>query len=152
MQIYNIVRSNFLPVVNTDILTIISNATRSFGVSELDIGGMGTTSAANELGLFRVATAGVTGGGAIVPTPTNPAFTAFGGVVNTTWATQPVDAATPFHNMPLNNAGQRYQWTSNMNPARILWSPGGAVAAGTLSVRAITVSGNISARVQVVEI
>ena len=152
MLFYNIVRSNFLPVAATDIFTIISNATRSFGITEIDITGMGTTSAANELGLFRVTTAGVTGSSPIVPAPTNPAFAAFGGVVNTVWATQPVDAATPFHNMPLNNAGQRYQWTSQLNAAKILWSPGGAVAAGTVSARAITVSGNVSARVQVVEI
>ena len=152
MLFYNVVRSNFLPVVSTDIFTVISNATRSFGVTEIDITGMGTTSAANEVGLFRVATAGVTGGGAIVPAPTNPAFSAFGGVVNTTWGTQPVTAATTFHTMPFNNAGQRYQWTSQLNAAKILWSPGGATAAGTMSFRALTISGNITARVQLVEI
>lgn len=152
MLYYNIVRSNFLPVVANDIFTIISNAARSFGVTEMDITGMGTTSAANEFGVYRVTTAGVTGGGAIVPAPVNPAQPAFGGVVNTTWGTQPVDAATPFHNMPLNNAGQRYQWRAVSNLSNALWSPGGAVAGGTLSVRAITVSGNVSARVQVVEI
>ena len=151
MLLYNIVRSNALPVASQDFLTIISNATRSFGILELDAEGAGTTSAYTEMGLYRVTTAGATGGGAIVPTPVNPAQPAFGGVVDTTWTTQPTIGAL-IHTMPINSNGQRYFWRAMPNLSNAIWSPGGAVAAGTVSVRPITISGNTTVRVQVAEI
>ena len=151
MLLYNITRSNALPVASQDFFTIISNATRSFGILELDGEGAGTTSAYTEMAVFRVGTAGVTGGGAITPAPVNPAQPAFGGVVNTTWSTQPVTGAT-IHSMPINSNGQRYFWRAMPNLSNAIWSPGGAVAAGTISIRPVTISGNISLRVQVAEI
>lgn len=151
MLIYNVARSNALPVAAQDFMTILSNATRSFGILELDAEGAGTTSAYTELGLYRVTTAGATGSGAVVPAPVNPAMPAFGGVVNTGWTTQPVVGAL-IHNMPLNSNGQRYFWRAMPNLSNAIWSPGGAVAAGTLSIRPITISGNSSLRVQLAEI
>lgn len=151
MLLYNIVRSNTLPVAAQDFMTIISNATRSFAIIELDAEGAGTASAYTEMGIYRVSTAGTTGGGALVPTPVNPAQPAFGGVVDTTWAAQPTVGAL-IHTMPVNSNGQRYFWRAMPNLSNAIWSPGGAVAAGTISVRPITVSGNTTVRVQVGEI
>lgn len=153
MLLYNLIRSNALPVSAQDFLTIISAATRSFCILELDGEGAGTASAYTEMGVYRVTTAGTTGGGAIVPTPVNPAQPAFGGVVDTTWTGQPVVAAAgPFHTMPINSNGQRYFWRAMPNLSNALWSPGGAVAAGSVSIRPITISGNITLRVQLGEI
>lgn len=151
MLLYNIVRSNALPVAAQDFFTVISNATRSFGILELDAEGAGTASAYTETGIYRVGTAGATGGGAITPIPVNPAQPAFGGVVDTTWTTQPTIGAL-IHTLGLNSNGQRYFWRAMPNLSNAIWSPGGAVAAGTISVRPITISGNITVRVQVGEI
>lgn len=151
MLYYNMMRSNALPVATQDFATIISNATRSFGLYEIDAEGAGTTSAYTELGIYRVTTAGATGSGAITPAPVNPAQPAFGGVVNTGWTTQPVVGAL-LHNCPINSNGQRYFWRAAPNLSNVLWSPGGAAAAGSLSVRPITISGNTTLRLQLIEI
>lgn len=151
MLLYNIVRSNALPVSSQDFMTIISNATRSFGILEIDAEGAGTTSAYTEMGVYRVSSAGTTGGGAITPVPVNPAQAAFGGVVNTTWSAQPTVGAL-IQNLPINSNGQRYFWRAMPNLSNAIWSPGGAVAAGTVSVRPITISGNTTVRVQVAEL
>lgn len=148
---YNISRSNVLPVAANDYMTIISNASRSFGIIELDFEGAGITSAYTEMGVYRVSAAGTTPGGAIVPTPVNPAQPAFGGVVDTTWSGQPTVSAL-IHTIPVNSNGQRYFWRAASNLFNAIWSPGGGAAAGTVSIRPITISGNITGRVQVVEI
>lgn len=151
MLLYNLIRSNILPVAGQDLATIISNAARSFCILEIDVEGDGVASAFTELGLYRVGTAGATGSGAIVPVPVNPAQPAFGGVVNTAWTTQPVVGVLA-HNIPLNSNGQRYFWRAMPNLQNAIWSPGGAVAAGTLSLRPVTVNGNVSIRLLLGEI
>lgn len=151
MLTYNVARSNVLPVTGQDFLTIISNATRSFGITELDFEGAGNTSNYTEMGVYRVSAAGTTPGGAVTPTPVNPAQPAFGGSTATTYAAQPTIAAL-IHNIPVNSNGQRYFWRAAVNLSNAIWSPGGANAAGSISIRPITISGNITGRVQVVEI
>ena len=151
MLLYNIVRSNALPVSAQDFFTVISNATRSFCILELDAEGAGTTSAYTEMGIYRVTTAGATGASAITPVPVNPAQPAFGGTVFAGWTTQPVVGAL-IQTMPINSNGQRYFWRAMPNYSNAIWSPGGAVAAGSISIRPITISGNTTVRVQVGEI
>lgn len=151
MLIYNIVRSNALPVSAQDFFTIISNATRSMCLLEVDCQGMGTTSAATEATINRVTTAGVTGASAITPVPVNPAQPAFGGTCFAGWTTQPVVGAV-IQNLAINSNGQRVFWRAMPNFSNAIWSPGGATAAGSLSIRPITISGNWSIRAQVGEI
>lgn len=151
MLFYNVVRSNVLPVTATDFLGVVSAATRSLGIVEIDAEGAGVTSAYTELGIYRVTTAGVTGGAGITPAPLNPAQPAAGFSAFTTWGTQPVLAASPFHNIPLNSNGQRYYWKANTFQ-EVLWSPGGAVAAGSISVRPISINGNVTVRLKFGEI
>ena len=93
MLLYNVIRSNVTPTAAQDFFTIISNATRSFAILELDAEGAGTASAYTETGVYRVGTAGATGGGAITPVPVNPALAAAGFTVDTTWTTQPTVGA-----------------------------------------------------------
>jgi hypothetical protein len=152
MHVYNVQRSNAALSTTNDFFTIISAAARSFGILEIDAQGQGTASAANEIGIYRVGTAGVTGGGAITPAPISPTSPAFTGVVNTTWSTQPVVGAV-VHQIGLNANGQRYFWRCNANLNNAIWSPGGANAAGSLSCgRSLVGTSNASLRVQVAEI
>lgn len=152
MHVYNVQRSNAALSTTADFFTIISAAARSFGILEIDAQGQGTASAANEIGIYRVGTAGVTGGGAITPAPVSPTSPAFTGTVNTTWGTQPVVGAL-VHQIGLNANGQRYFWRCNPNLNNAIWSPGGANAAGSLSCgRSLTGTSNASLRVQIAEI
>lgn len=153
MILYNVSVRGVTPTAGNDIMTLISNATRSFGVLEIDLEGDGVASAYTEHGLYRVGTVGVTGGGAVVPAPVNSASPAFGGTVNTTWGTQPVVGAL-VQALPLNANGQRYFWRCMPNLGDAIWSPGGGgtVPAGQLSLRAVTVSGPMSARLKLAEI
>lgn len=159
MMIYNIIRSNVALSTSNDFFTVISGANRSYLVLEIDAEGDGNTSSYNEFGIYRVATAGTTGGGAITPVPvdapnltgTTPAI-AFSGVVDTTWSTQPT-VGNLVHNVPLNANGQRYFWRANPNLSNAIVVPGGANAAGTLSVgRSLSGTSNVSIRLMVAEL
>jgi hypothetical protein len=156
---YNVIRSNAAQSLSNDFLTIIGGASRSNLLTEVDAEGAGTTSAFQEFGLYRVATAGATGGGAITPvvagpapnlTGTTPAL-AWSGTCFTTWATQPVLGAL-IKNVPLNLNGQRYFWRCNPNLNNAISIPGGNNAAASLSVRGITGTGNMSLRLQLLEL
>ena len=153
MLLYNIVRSNALPVLAQDFFTLMTNATRSLGILEIDAEGAGTASAYTEMGVYRVTAVGTTGSAPITPSPVNPAQPAFGGVVDTAWATYPTVGAL-VHTIPVNSNGQRYFWRAMPNLSNAIWVPGGGatVAAGQISVRPITVSGNVTVRMQVGEI
>lgn len=159
MMLYNIIRANTaLPASTNDFMTIISGATRSFLIVEIDAEGDGNTSTYNEFGIYRVTTAGTTGGGAITPVPvdspnmtgTTPAI-AFSGTVDTTWTTQPT-VGSLIHNVPINANGQRYFWRANPNLSNAIVVPGGNNAAGTVSVRPSTGTSNISLRIMVAEL
>lgn len=151
MLLYNVIRSNTALSTSADFMTIISNATRSFGIIEIDAEGDGTSSGYNEAGIYRVSSAGTTGSGAITPSPINPALPAAGFTVDTAWTGQPTVGAL-VHNIPINANGQRYFWRAMPNLSNVIWSPGGAVAAGSLSVRSVSGTANISLRLQIGEI
>lgn len=139
------------------IFTIISGATRSFLMLEVDAEGMGTSSAANEFGVYRIATAGTTGGGAVTPTTpeapnmtgTTPAL-AFSGTAFASYATQPIKGALA-QNVPINSNGQRYFWRCNPNLNNAIVVPGGNNAAGSLGLYTISGTGVITGRAQVAE-
>ena len=94
---------------------------------------MGTASAANELGVYRIGTAGTTGAGAVTPVPTNALFTAFTGTAFASYTTQPIKGAV-VQNMPLNSNGQRYFWKANPNLNNAIVVRGGNNANGSLGL------------------
>jgi hypothetical protein len=111
---------------------------------EISIGGMGTATAANELGIWR-STGGSTGGGALTPTkfvtdqPTQ-SFTNF-----TTWSTQPTVTADPVLRLPVNSNGGIYRWVAR---------PGEEVElrnSEQLSLRSAVGTGSVSMHVVVEE-
>ena len=153
MQIYNVRIPQFtLAATTTAFGTIVSAATRSFLVMEMDFEGMGTASAFNEVGLYRVATAGITGSAALTFTSVdaNSTIPAFAGTGFAAYATQPVAGAL-LQNMPLNSNGQRYFWRCNPNLNNALVVPGGAVAAGSIMLAPISGTGSVSGRMQLAE-
>jgi len=161
MILYNVVRNNVTPTVNTDFLTITSGATRSLGIIEIDAEGGGTASAYTEVGIFRVSSLGVTPVALATATttpisgvvPVNSASPAQAFTAAQGWTTQPTVSAV-LSSFPVNANGQRYFWRAMPNLSNVLWVPGGgtAAAAGQLSFRPTVVSGALSLRVQVGEI
>lgn len=138
-------------VTTTALGTIIAAAVRSLLVLELDFQGQGNASGANELGLYRVGTAGVTGSNALTFTPTHPSYPAFAGTGFFTYATQPIAGAL-VHPFGLNSNGQRYFWRCNPNLNNAIVLPGGNNAAASLSVFPIAGSGTMTGRLQVMEL
>jgi len=159
MMVYNVrIPQYTLAATTTAFGTIISGATRSFLVTELDFQGAATASAVNELGLYRVGTAGATGGGAITPvavdapnmTGTTPAL-AFSGTAFASYTTQPVAGAV-IHNIPLNGNGQRYFWRANPNLNNAIVVPGGNNAAGSVALFPVSGTSPVSGRIQIAEL
>jgi hypothetical protein len=159
MIIYNVRVSGALSAVLTPIATIIAGAIRSFLLLEVDLEGMGTASQANEVGIYRIATAGVTGSGALAFTSTDqpnmtgttPAL-AFSGTGFASYATQPLVGAL-LQNIPINANGQRYFWRANANLNNAIPVQGGNNAAASIGLFPInTAGGTVTGRVQLAEI
>lgn len=159
MIIYNARVSGTLSTVTTAIATIIAGAIRSFLLLEVDLEGMGTASQANELGVYRVGTAGVTGSSGLVfgaldqpnMTGTTPAL-AFSGTGFAAYATQPI-AGGLLQNIPINANGQRYFWRANANLNNAIPVQGGNNAAASIALFPInTAGGTVTGRIQLAEI
>lgn len=159
MITYNVRVTGALSAVLTPIATIIAGAIRSFLLIEVDLEGMGTASQANEVGIYRIATAGVTGSSALVftasdqpnMTGTTPAL-AFSGTGFAAYATQPLVGAL-VQNIPINANGQRYFWRANANLNNAIPCQGGNNAAASLGLFPInTAGGTVTGRIQLSEI
>jgi hypothetical protein len=145
-----------LAAATTQFGTIIGGAARSWAIFELDFQGRGTASADNEVGLYRIATAGVTGSNALAFTPntvpnmtgTTPAL-AFSGTGFTTYATQPIKGALAW-NLPLNANGQRYFWRAQ-NIFDVIDSPGGNSAASSMGLFPVSGSSSVGGRIRLIE-
>lgn len=159
MIIYNVRVSGALSAVLTPIATIIAGAIRSFLLLEVDLEGMGTASQANEVGVYRIGTAGVTGSGALTfgavdqpnMTGTTPAL-AFSGTGFGSYATQPIAGAL-VQNIPINANGQRYFWRANANLNNAIPVQGGNNAAASIGLFPLnTAGGTVTGRLQLAEI
>jgi hypothetical protein len=154
MQTYNTRIPQFtLAATTTAFGTIIAAAARSFLITELDFEGMGTASAFNEIGLYRVGTAGVTGASALTFTSVdaNSSIPAFQGTGFAAYTTQPIAGAL-LMNMPLNSNGQRYFWRCNPNLNNALVVPGGNNAAASVMLAPIAGTGSVGGRIQLAEL
>lgn len=88
MPLYTVTRTSTALSTSNDAMTIIASASKPLRLYIVDIKGMGTASAANEVLLSR-SSGGTTGGGAITPNPVNTGSAAASFTVNTTWSAQP---------------------------------------------------------------
>lgn len=152
MQTYNVKIAGTLEATAlVGLFTVINGSVQASLLTEIDVEGMGTSSAANEFGIYRVGTAGVTGSSALTFTPTNPGYTAYAGTGFAAYSTQPIKGAL-LHNVPLNANGQRYFWRANPNLNNAIAIPAGNVAAA--SIAGFTISGTsvIAGRLQLATI
>lgn len=157
MLIYNVrtphtgSTSATIGATTTALGTVIAAEDRSMLLLELDFQGMGNASGANELGIYRVGTAGVTGSNGLTFTPLHSSAPAFAGTGFFTYTTQPVAGAL-IHPFGLNTNGQRYFWRCNPNLNNAIVVPGGSVASASLSVFPISGSGSMVGRIQLAEL
>lgn len=133
------------------LFTFISGSVQANLLTEYDFEGMGTSSAANELGIYRVGTAGVTGSGALTVTPTNPAYTAWAGTAFGGYSTQPIKGAI-IMNVPINANGQRVFWRANPNLNNAISIPAGNVAAASIAGYTISGTAVVTGRIQLAAI
>ena len=130
-------------------LTIIAAATRALKVCEIYLAGTGTASASNDVGVYRVATAGVAGAGAVTPAALNPSAPAASFTNFTSYTTQPV-VGTKILDIPVNsNGGVGYY---RPQPGQEIEIPAGNVAASTLTIRSVSGIGTVAGWVVVEEI
>lgn len=152
---YNGQTSATLGATTTAIGTLIAAALRGFFITEIDIQGMGAgTSTNNEVGLFRIGTAGVTGSNALQIRPVNPASPAAAMTAFFTYATQPiiVAATDPVQNCPVNGNGQRYNWKALPNFSDAIWVPPGNNAAASVGLFPMQGSAAVVSRLKAVEL
>ena len=158
MIIYNLARQSVTIAAGTPFFTVVPGATRSFIITEIDVQGMGNASAANELGLYRIATAG-TGGGTVIATGANaidlpnmtgtsPAL-AFSGSAYSTYASTQPTLGSLLQNIPFNSNGQRVFWRCNANQNNAIPVPGGGLG---VTVAGLSGNGVCSIRLQIGEI
>jgi hypothetical protein len=151
MLLYNVEVGGTLTTVTTALATLIASATRSILLLEVDIEGMGTTSTANELGLYRINVAGVTPSGALTVTPVHPSSPSFAGTAFSTYGTQPTRGAL-IKNMPFNGNGQRYFWRANPGKENAIVIPGGNNAAASVGLFTISGTAAFRGRLQIAEL
>lgn len=150
---YTVSRSNIALVTTTDLLTLQTAAGRALKLHEIAVGGMGTASAANELGVFRQTTLGVTGTGAIVAEKSNPALPAAAFSALTTWGTQPVLSAVALLRLPVNSNGGVFRWVAKPGQEIEIAAQGAALAvANALSLRSAIGTGLVSVHLVLEEI
>lgn len=144
MAIYSVTRTSTALSTTNDLVTITAASGKPLRVILCQLSGMGTTSAANEVGLYR-STGGTTSGGAITPIATSSDSGAAGFTVATTWTTQPT----------LGNLLWRFSVNANGGADRFIAIPGAEItvpSAGQLSIRSISGTSNVVLDIQIEEI
>jgi hypothetical protein len=127
-------------VAGEDIWTTLSHATRAHTFREIQVSGLGTASAANEMLLSRVGTLGATAANAITPGPLNTndvsaaGFTVASKAATSAWTTQPViSTARTLMRFGINANGALFRWVAA--PGLGIDVPAGATATGQTSMR-----------------
>lgn len=143
MATYSVQISNTALSTAADLVTLVPAAAHPIQIVEISIAGMGVSSAANELGVYR-SSAGSVPGGAITPQPfgrysaTNPPVSAT--VADTTWTTQPTLGGKLLA-LGVNSNGGIYRWVARPGEEII-------VASGDfLSFRAAVGNGTVSVHI-----
>lgn len=144
MPIFTVTRTSTALNTSNDLLTLVASTTKPLRVYIVDIKGMGTASAANEVTASR-STGGTTGGGAITPNPTNAAAAAASFAVYTTWSVQPT----------LGVSLWRFGVNANGGQDKMVALPGAEFSipiSGQLSLRSIAGTSNVTINVLVEEV
>lgn len=146
---YKLPLASFTLSTTNSSLTIIAGATRALKIVEIYLAGTGTASASNDVGLYRVGTAGATGSGAITPAPDNPAAPAQSFTNFTAYTTQPV-VGTKILDMPVNSNGGVFYYRPQVGQE--IEIPAGNNAAASVTLRSVSGTGTVAGWVTVEEI
>jgi hypothetical protein len=111
MPLYTATKTKTALVVNQDALTIVAGATKPLRIMVVDVKGMGTASADNEVVLQR-STGGTTAGGALTPQAAHPGSAAAAFAVYTTWSVQPSLSGAPLWRFGANANGGQDKYTA----------------------------------------
>jgi hypothetical protein len=145
MAIFNITRTATALNTTDDLLTITAASGRPLRIMVVEIDGMGTSSAANEV-LLQRSTGGTTGGGAITPQDASGGGATPAMTVVTTWSAQPSLSGSPLWRFGVNAHG---------GVGKFVAIPGGEIgvpAAGQVSFRSASGTSSVVLNVQVEEI
>lgn len=139
MSIYSAIVTNtaFANTTN-DIMTLTPGANLQVQLVEVIVCGMGTASQANELGVYSVGTAGVTGASPITPGKFSFYAPASGSTVNTAWTTQPVVTAQLL-TLSCNANGGIFRWVAR--PGEEIYATAGSSTNMQISLRAKVAGG-----------
>jgi len=141
---YALARSSFALSTVNDALTLIGASGRRLYVVEISLAGLGTVSAANEIGVFR-STAGTTGSAAVTVEEVITDTPAQGFTNFTAWSVQPTLTGSGILRLGVNANGGVYRWVARPGTELELKST------EQLSIRGITGSSNLSMHVIVAE-
>lgn len=149
--IYTVQRNNVAISTTADFLALQAGLARAFRILEITIGGLGTASAANTLGIYRPTTLGVTSSVPVVPERQHPALPAPAFTATTAWATQPTLGA-PLLLIPANANGGAFRWVAQQGQQlEVQGQPAANTIASALSFRAALGSSPISFHVVIEE-
>lgn len=144
MPLYTVSRTSAALSTSNDALTIIASSTKPLRVYVVDMKGMGTASAANEVLLSR-STGGTTPGGAITPSPINSGSSAASFTTATTWSAQPTLGVTLW----------RFGVNANGAIDKFTALPGAEIqvpVSGQLSIRSASGTSNVALNVLIEEV
>lgn len=144
MPLYSVTKTSTALSTSNDAVTIVASATKPLRVYIIDIKGMGTTSAANEV-LASRSSGGTTGGGGITPSPTNSGSSSASFAAYTTWSVQPTLGATIW----------RFGVNANGGIDKFVAIPGAEIqipVGGQLSLRSASGTSNVTINLLVEEV
>lgn len=144
MAIYTVTRTSTALSTSNDLVTITAATGKPLRILVVDIKGMGTASAANEVLLSR-STGGTTAGGAITPIGASSDAAAAGFTVATTWSVQPT----------LGNTLYRFGVNANGGQDKFVALPGGEItvpSAGQVSLRSASGTSNVTVDLMIEEV
>lgn len=144
MPIYTVTRTSAALSTTNDLVTIVAGATKPLRIVVVDIKGLGTSSAANEVLMAR-SSGGVTPGGGITPRATNTGAASAAFSAYTTWGTQP----------SLGNDLWRFGVNANGGQDKFVAVPGGEFSVpvtGQVSIRSVSGTSNVSLDLMIEEI
>lgn len=112
MSFYSVSRSNIALSTTVDAIQLAEVAARRSLVHEVSVSGLGTASAANELGGFRATTNGSLDGTAITPEKMIPDAPAFAGSTRFAPVTNATLSAVAILRLGVNANGGVYRWVA----------------------------------------
>lgn len=136
MPLYTVTRTSTALSTSNDLVTVTASSSKPLRLYIVDLKGMGTASAANEILLSR-STGGTTAGGAITPAPLISGSAASSFTVATTWSAQPTLGVTLW----------RFGVNANGAIDKLVSLPGAEIsipASGQVSIRSASGTSNVT--------